>query len=100
MHQRTSNAVIYSVVALAIVGVGGIVGLAAVAPDGNETLLMVIVGFQAPTIAALLGTAKAQENSAKLDRIDGRLNGELDSRIAAAVTAALTEYHKTAAVTD
>lgn len=89
----SSKTHVWAVVALAAMGVAGIVALEAFASGDSEPLLLVLVGFLAPTVAALLNTAKQGEANAKLDRIDGRLNGELDARIAAAVQVALREYH-------
>lgn len=87
---------IYAVVVLAVAGVVGIVGLAAVSPNENDALLMVIVGFLAPTIASILNKQTTQEvkestsqANAKLDRLDSRLNGELDARLEDTVVRAL-----------
>ena len=88
-----SNATVWATVALASMGVIGIVALEAFADGDSQPLLLVLVGFLAPTVAALLNTQKQGEANAKLDRIDGRLNGELDGRIEKAVAAALERYH-------
>ena len=42
---------------------------------------------------SLVAASKASENTVALSRIDGRLNGELDARIEAAVAKALGVYH-------
>lgn len=82
----TSRTHVWAVVALAAMGVAGIVALEAFASGDSEPLLLVLVGFLAPTVAALL-------NQAKLEKIDGRLNGALDTRIEEAVEKALGKYH-------
>lgn len=80
--------IVWAVVILAVSGVVGIIGLEAVASESSDTLLMVIVGFLAPTIAALLNRQTTQQVKAatdnantKLDKIDHSLNGEFDGRI-------------------
>lgn len=84
---------IWAVTVIVVASIAGIVALAAVGDKDAATLLPLMIGFLAPTLTALIAAQKAQENSATLTRIDGRLNGELDTRIATAVKAALTDYH-------
>lgn len=78
---------------MVIAGIAGIVALAAVGDSEAATLLPLLIGFLAPTITSMVAADKADKNGMTLQRIDGRLNGELDSRIADAVKAALHEYH-------
>ena len=84
---------IWAVTVIVVASIAGIVGLAAVGDKDAATLLPLLIGFLAPTITALVAASKAQENTNVLQRIDGRLNGELDQRIAEAVKAALHQYH-------
>lgn len=91
--QRQGNGTIWAVALMVCVGTAGIVGLAAVGDKEAANLLPLLVGFLAPTITGIIAANKAQENSAALSRIDGRLNGELDRRIAEAVKTALRDYH-------
>ena len=84
---------IWAITVMVVAGTAGVVGLAAVGDSEAAALLPLLIGFLAPTIASLVAASKAQDNTAALSRIDGRLNGELDTRIAAAVKAALTDYH-------
>jgi hypothetical protein len=84
---------IWAVTTIVVASIAGIVALAAVGDKDAATLLPLLIGFLAPTIASLVAANKASENSAALTRIDGRLNGELDTRIEQAVGAALTRYH-------
>lgn len=91
--MQKQTATVWATVALAVAGVAGIVALEALSDGDSQPLMLVLIGFLAPTVAALLNTQKQGEANAKLDRIDGRLNGELDSRIEKAVQAALREYH-------
>ena len=84
---------IWAVTVIVVASIAGIVALAAVGDKDAATLLPLMIGFLAPTLTALIAANKAAENSATLTRIDGRLNGELDKRISAAVKAALTDYH-------
>jgi len=84
---------IWAVAVMVVAGVAGIVALAAVGDDQSATLLPLLIGFLAPTITGLVAADKASQNSSTLQRIDGRLNGELDARISAAVASALHEYH-------
>jgi hypothetical protein len=90
MNRHTAH--IWSVTILGVVGVAGIIGLEVAAPNDSEKLLVILVGFLAPTVAALLNGQKQVEANAKLDRIDGRLNGELDRRIEAAIERALEKW--------
>lgn len=83
MNRHTTS--IWAVVILGVVGVVGIVALELAAPASSEKLQIILVGFLAPTVAALL-------NGQKLDKIDGRLNGELDGRIEAAVNRAMERW--------
>ena len=87
------NGTVWAVTTIVVASIAGIVGLAAVGDKDAATLLPLLIGFLAPTVTALINTQKAGEANAKLDRIDGRLNGELDARIEKAVQAALREYH-------
>ena len=90
MNARGS---IWAVAVMVVAGVAGIVALAAVGDQQAATLLPLLIGFLAPTITGLMAAEKAGANETTLRRIDGRLNGELDTRIATAVKAALHEYH-------
>ena len=92
MNNRT-HATIWATVVLAVAGVAGIVALEALSDGDSQPLMLVLIGFLAPTVAALVNTQKTSEANATLQKIDGRLNGELDARIAAAVQVALREYH-------
>lgn len=83
-----------------VAAIAGIVSLVAVSDAQAEKLLPYLIGFIGPTVAAIIAANKSQEavettkaSAATLTRIDGRLNGELDSRIAEAVKSALREYH-------
>lgn len=78
---------VWAFAVMVVAGTAGIVGLAAVGDQQSATLLPLLVGFLAPTITSLL-------NGQKLDKIDGRLNGELDSRIEAAVQRAITKQQE------
>lgn len=84
---------VWAVTTIVVASIAGIVALAAVGDKDATTLLPLLIGFLAPTVTALINTHKQDVANAKLERIDGRLNGELDKRIAAAVAVALTEYH-------
>lgn len=84
---------IWAVTLIVVASIAGIVALAAVGDKDAATLLPLMIGFLAPTITALVAAQKAGENSHVLQRIDGRLNGELDKRIGDAVQKALREYH-------
>ncbi len=84
---------IWAVAVMVVAGVAGIVALAAVGDDQSATLLPLLIGFLAPTITGLIAMEKTEKATQTLTRIDGRLNGELDQRIAEAVRVALTEYH-------
>ena len=79
--------------ATVIVGaaVAAIVAMDLFAGEGEGNLPL-LIGFVAPTVAALLAASKATENSQALKTIEGQLNGELDKRIEAAVKAALEKY--------
>lgn len=90
--MRTRNS-IWAVTIIIVASITGIVALAAVSNGDEEKLLPLLIGLIAPTIASLIAAEKADANNATLSRIDGRLNGELDNRIATAVTQALHEYH-------
>lgn len=83
---------IWAVATIVVAGIAGIVGLAAVGDKDATTLLPLLIGFLAPTIASMVAANKAQENSAALKTIEGQLNGALDARIEAAVKAALEKY--------
>lgn len=83
---------IWAVAFIAVAGIAGIVGLAAVGDKDAATLLPLLIGFLAPTIASLVAANKAQENASALKTIGTQLNGELDARIEAAVKAALEKY--------
>lgn len=84
---------IWAVAVIVVASIAGIVGLAAVGDKDAQVLLPLLIGFLAPTVTALVAAQKASDNSHVLQRIDGRLNGELDQRIGDAVQKALREYH-------
>lgn len=83
---------IWAIAFMVAAGTAGVVALAAVGDREAATLLPLLIGFLAPTITGLVGMNKADANSAKLDKLDGRLNGELDARIEAAVERALSKW--------
>lgn len=83
---------IWAIAVMVVAGVAGVVALAAVGDREAATLLPLLIGFLAPTITGIVGMNKADANSAKLDKLDGRLNGELDARIEAAVERALSKW--------
>lgn len=85
--------IIWPIVVMVVAGIAGIVALAAVGDSEAATLLPLLIGFLAPTVTSLIAADKTDKATATLTRIDGRLNGELDQRIGAAVKAALSEYH-------
>jgi len=89
----TGNQTIWAIAAMVIAGIAGIVALAAVGDTQAATLLPLLIGFLAPTITGMIAADKADKSATVLTRIDGRLNGELDGRIADAVKTALREYH-------
>ena len=91
--MRGSAGTIWAIAVMVVAGVAGIVALAAVGDSQAATLLPLLIGFLAPTVTGIIAADKAAQNGTTLERIDGRLNGELDGRIASAVKAALTEYH-------
>ena len=84
---------IWAVTLIVVASIAGIVALAAIGDKDAATLLPLLIGFLAPTVTALVAAQKAGENTQVLQKIDGRLNGELDRRISAAVQVALREYH-------
>ena len=84
---------IWAVTVIVVASIAGVVALAAVGDKDAATLLPLLIGFLAPTIASLVAANKAGESAAVLSRIDGRLNGELDKRIEDAVAKALGVYH-------
>ena len=88
-----SGQAVWAATVIVVAGVIGIVALEVFATKSGEGNLPLLIGFLAPTVAALLAASKASENTAALSRIDGRLNGELDKRIEEAVWKALHTYH-------
>ena len=84
---------VWAATVIVVAGVVGIVALDLFAEKPGEGNLPLLIGFLAPTIAALLAATKANENTAALKSIDGRLNGDLDKRIEEAVWKALHQYH-------
>jgi len=90
--MRQSGA-IWAVTTIVIASIAGIVALAAVGDKDASTLLPLLIGFLAPTIAAMVAANKSEQTAAGLTKIDHRLNGDLDKRIEAAVKAALETYH-------
>jgi len=84
---------IWAVTVIVVASIAGIVALAAVGDKDATVLLPLLIGFLAPTVTALVAAQKAGENTQVLQRIDGRLNGELDTRIEHAVAKALGLYH-------
>jgi len=87
------SAAVWAATILTVAGIVGIVALDLFADRAGEGNLPLLIGFLAPTIAAMLAASKASENTAALKTINGRLNGELDKRIEEAVWAALHKYH-------
>lgn len=85
MNRNTSNGTVWAVATIVIAGIVGIVALAFVGDKEAAALLPLLIGFLAPTVTSLVSAQRAGENSTKLDKIDSRLNGELDSRIEAAI---------------
>lgn len=83
---------IWAVAIMVVAGTAGVVGLAAVGDTQAATLLPLLIGFLAPTITGLVNVSKQDDASRRLDAIDGRLNGELDARIEAAVDRALQRW--------
>lgn len=83
---------IWAVTTIVVASIAGVVALAAVGDKDAATLLPLLIGFLAPTIASLVAASKAGENSTALRSIGQQLNGELDGRIEAAVKAALEKY--------
>lgn len=82
----------WAVAVVIVAGIGGVVGLAAVGDSQADILLPLLIGFLAPTVASLVGVMKQDDASRRLDKIDGRLNGDLDQRIEAAVERALAKW--------
>lgn len=87
------GSVIWAVTVIVVASIVGIVSLAHIGDKDAQTLLPLLIGFLAPTIASLVAASKSEETKAGLTRIDSRLNGELDKRIQVAVKEALTTYH-------
>lgn len=82
--ERTATTV--AVTVLGVAGIAGIVALTAVGGQGQANVLLpLLIGFLAPTITSLI-------NGSKLDKLDGRLNGEMDARIRRAVEQVLEEH--------
>ena len=84
-YNSPNSGTIWAVSAIVISGVVGIVALAAIGDKEAATLLPLLIGFLAPTVTSLVSAQRAGDNSAKLDKIDSRLNGELDARLEAAI---------------
>lgn len=91
MMNKTPSTM-WAVAFMIAAGTAGVVGLAAVGDNQAATLLPLLIGFLAPTITGLVNVSKQDDASKRLDSIDGRLNGELDSRIEAAVDRALSRW--------
>lgn len=72
-------------VATVVSGLAAVVYLTAQGQDAAPALSVI-----APVLATLFVANKMDSQSATLDNVNGRLNGELDKRIAAAVRVALT----------
>jgi len=91
--MKASGQAIWAVAVIVVASIAGIVALAAVGDKDAATLLPLLIGFLAPTVTALVAAQKAGENTQVLQKIDGRLNGQLDTRIEEAVWKALHQYH-------
>lgn len=89
MNQRYNA---WPVAVMVIAAVAGVVGVVAVGDDQSSVLLPILVGFLAPTIASVVNLNRTDETNKRLTNIDGRLNGDLDQRIEAAVERALSKW--------
>lgn len=88
MNKQGSS--IWAVSFIVIAGIAGIVALAAIGDKEAAALLPLLIGFLAPTVTSLISAQRAGESNVKLDRIDHRLNGELDGRLEAAIERVLS----------
>lgn len=86
------NGTVWAATVIVVAGMAAIVAMDLFAQEGEGNLPL-LIGFVAPTVAALLAANKASENTQALQKIDGRLNGDLDRRIEEAVKSALEKYH-------
>lgn len=67
--ERSFTVVVASIVALTVVAVGGAVGVTALLGVDASPVITVIVGFTAPTVAALVTLVRVQQTGGKVDEV-------------------------------
>lgn len=80
---------------ISVTGVLGMVGLEIAGSGDTEKLLIILVGFLAPTIASLVSAIKSDATEKGLKSVNSQLNGSLDRRMEEAVERVMAKQSAT-----
>jgi hypothetical protein len=92
MDRVPGGLVIHAVVSISFLGAGAIVAITLLRPGHDNTaLILSVLGFLAPTVAALLALAKSVQNGAVMERLEVKLDGRMTQLLEQVERAAKSE---------
>lgn len=89
--MNTSVSLVWAITILGVAGVMGMIGIEATSSGDTEKLLIILVGFLAPTVASLVSAIKSDATEKGLKSVNNQLNGGLDTRMEAAMERVLAK---------
>lgn len=89
--MNTSAWLVGAIAVISVTGVVGMVGLELAGSGDTEKLLIILVGFLAPTVASLVSAIKSDATEKGLKSVNNQLNGGLDTRMEAAMERVLAK---------
>lgn len=92
--MNTSAWLVGAIAVISVTGVVGMVGLELAGSGDTEKLLIILVGFLAPTIASLVSAIKSDATEKGLKSVNSQLNGSLDRRMEEAVARVMAKQEK------